>query len=145
MKERIPPAWCRSVPHCRSGRDTQLRREAGGEMYSFVKGGSRLYVKGRREEEDEQERPSSSSSTRQLAVRDEPRQQMASASQESRETFRTQQMRSGIKTVHTSRVVRKTTTVTAGEEQTTAVAEHRSELRAIRSSDSDVKRQRVSR
>ncbi|OQR72789.1 hypothetical protein BIW11_01239 [Tropilaelaps mercedesae] len=112
-------------------------------MYSFVKGGSRLYVKGRREDDDEEERPSSSNS-RQLAVREEPRQQMASASQESRETFRTQQMRSGIKTVHTSRVVRKTTTVTAGEEQTTAVAEHRSELRAIRSSDSDIKKQRVS-
>lgn len=113
-------------------------------MYSFVKGGSRLYVKGRREDEEEQpERPSSSGS-RQLVVRDEPRQQMASASQESRETFRTQQMRSGIKTVHTSRVVRKTTTVTAGEEQTTAVAEHRSELRAIRASDTDIKRQRVS-
>lgn len=116
-------------------------------MYSFVKGGSRLYVKGRREGDDEEEERPSSSNLRQLVVRDEPRQQMASASQESRETFRTQQMRSGIKTVHTSRVVRKTTTVTAGEEQTTAtaVAEHRSELRAIRSSDADLKRQRVSK
>ena len=45
----------------------------------------------------------------------ESRSNMATASQESRELLRTNNVRSGLKTVHTQKVVRKTTTVSLGE------------------------------
>ncbi|RWS15093.1 microtubule-actin cross-linking factor 1-like isoform X28, partial [Dinothrombium tinctorium] len=44
---------------------------------------------------------------------------MASASQESNELYRSSHSRSGLKTIHTQRVVRKTTTVTCGERKET--------------------------
>ena len=50
-----------------------------------------------------------------MSVNYKTKTHMASASQESREVFRSQQSRCGLKTVHTQRVVRKTTTVTRGE------------------------------
>lgn len=45
----------------------------------------------------------------------ESKSQMASASQESQELLRTNNVRSGLKTVHTQKVVRKTTTISLGE------------------------------
>jgi hypothetical protein len=45
----------------------------------------------------------------------ESKSNMATASQESRELLRTNNVRSGLKTVHTQKVVRKTTTVSLGE------------------------------
>jgi hypothetical protein len=94
-------------------------------MYSFVKG-SRLFVKGARDAEDNDNIPDPGE--RQLVADETSDRQsmslqtkthMASASQESRETFRSTQSRNGLKTVHTQRVVRKTTTVTRGEQKQT--------------------------
>lgn len=45
----------------------------------------------------------------------ESRAQMASASQESKELIRNNNIRSGLKTVHTQKVIRKTTTISLGE------------------------------
>ena len=45
----------------------------------------------------------------------ESRAQMASASQESKELVRNNHIRSGLKTVHTQKVIRKTTTISLGE------------------------------
>lgn len=45
----------------------------------------------------------------------EAKSQLASASQESRELVRRDHMRSGLKTVSTQRIVRKTTTISMGE------------------------------
>lgn len=92
-------------------------------MYSFVKG-SRLFVKGARDADDGDNIPDPGD--RQLVADDrssveavsyQSKTQMASASQESREMFQSSQTRGGLKTVHTQRVVRKTTTVTRGEER----------------------------
>lgn len=104
-------------------------------MYSFVKGSSRLFVKGSRDQDDGDDLPdpgdnhhhsagdrivtradhSSAVSSSQF----EAKTQMASASQESREMFRNSHVRSGLKTVHTQRVIRKTTTVSLGERKET--------------------------
>lgn len=84
-------------------------------MYSFVRG-ARLFVKGAREPEDPDNLPDPGDNSHQdIAVYNQSR--MASACQESKEVFRSAQNRSGIRTVHTSRVVRKTTTLTRGSEQ----------------------------
>lgn len=82
-------------------------------MYSFVRG-ARLYVKGTRDPDDPDDVPDPGDQL----VAQSSRSQMASASQESREVFRSSHVRSGLKTVHTSRVVRKTTTMTRGEQRT---------------------------
>ena len=104
-------------------------------MYSFSKGQSRLFVKGSREVDDNDnitdpgDRQVTSHSR--LSHRDhgvtsaelsssskfESKSQMASASQESRELLRTNNVRSGLKTVHTQKVVRKTTTISLGEKK----------------------------
>lgn len=108
----------------------------GSRMYSFSKGQSRLFVKGSREVDDNDnitdptDRHVTSSHSR-LSHRDhgitsaevsssskfESKSQMASASQESRELMRTNNVRSGLKTVHTQKVVRKTTTISLGEKK----------------------------
>src|SRR6218665_1212200 len=90
-------------------------------MYSFAKG-KRLFVKGSREEDD----PDNVADPNEVElVRDgtverqhynlESKNHMASASQESRELFKTAHNRNGLKTVHTQRVVKKTTSVNRGE------------------------------
>lgn len=93
-------------------------------MYSFVKG-PRLFVKGSRNAEDMENMPDENDrrmittaediADSHMAVDYKTKTHMASASQESREVFRQQHNRSGLKTVHTQRVVRKTTTVTRNE------------------------------
>lgn len=98
-------------------------------MYSFVKGSSRLFVKGSREVDDGDNLPDPGDRqvAAQLAAESslsssshfEAKTQMASASQESREMLRSSHVRSGLKTVHTQRVVRKTTTVSLGERKET--------------------------
>lgn len=95
-------------------------------MYSFVKGSSRLFVKGSRDVDDGDNLPDPAD--RAVAVEHdsistafEAKTQMTSASQESREMFRSAHVRSGLKTVHTQRVVRKTTTVSLGERQQTTL------------------------
>lgn len=86
-------------------------------MYSFVRG-ARLFVKGAREPEDPDNLPDPGDHHQDhLAVMHQSHSRMASASQESKEVFRTAHNRSGIRTVHTSRVVRKTTTLTRGEQR----------------------------
>jgi len=92
-------------------------------MYSFVKG-PRLFMKGSRNVDDV-DRVADANDRRMATTEDvanssmsvnyKTKTHMASASQESREVFRSQQSRCGLKTVHTQRVVRKTTTVTRGE------------------------------
>ena len=90
-------------------------------MYNFIKG-KRLYVKGSREDDD----PDNVADPNEVdLVRDgtverqhynlESKNHMASASQESRELFKTSHNRNGLKTVHTQRVVKKTTSVNRGE------------------------------
>lgn len=88
-------------------------------MYSFVRG-ARLYVKGSRDPRDPDDVPDPGDD-QQLSSTSGSRTQMASASQESREVFRSSHVRSGLKTVHTSRVVRKTTTMTRGEQSQLAI------------------------
>ena len=51
----------------------------------------------------------------------EAKSQLASASQESRELVRRDHLRSGLKTVSTQRIVRKTTTISMGERNETNV------------------------
>lgn len=90
-------------------------------MYSFVRG-ARLFVKGAREPDDPDNLPDPGDSNgvddRHVSVyHHQTRSQMASASQESKEVFRTAHNRSGLRTVHTSRVVRKTTTLTRGDQK----------------------------
>lgn len=92
-------------------------------MYNFIKG-SRLFVKGARDADDADniadpgERQIVADEKSELeSVNYETKTQMASASQESREVFRSSQSRNGLKTIHTQRVVRKTTTVTRGEQK----------------------------
>lgn len=90
--------------------------------------GSRLFVKGSRvtEDADNIPDPGDGQLTREITTAEDvanssmsamykSKSHMASASQESREVFRSSQSRSGLKTVHTQRVVRKTTTVSRGE------------------------------
>ncbi|KAH7973443.1 hypothetical protein HPB49_001001 [Dermacentor silvarum] len=90
-------------------------------MYSFVRG-ARLYVKGSRDPRDPDDVPDPGDDHQQLSTTSGGnRTQMASASQESREVFRSSHVRSGLKTVHTSRVVRKTTTMTRGEQSQLAI------------------------
>ena len=92
-------------------------------MYNFVKG-NRLFVKGSREEDDpdnvadpnEHELVNDQTVDRQH-VDFNSKNHMASASQESREVFRTAHNRNGLKTVHTQRVVKKTTSVNRGEQK----------------------------
>lgn len=86
-------------------------------MYSFVRG-ARLYVKGTRDPDDPDDVPDPGDQLVSSSQQQQTRNQMASASQESREVFRSAHVRSGVKTVHTSRVVRKTTTMTRGEQRT---------------------------
>jgi hypothetical protein len=105
-------------------------------MYSFSKGQSRLFVKGSREVDDNDNitdpgEHSVMSHSRVSHHRDhgitsaelsssskfESKSQMASASQESRELLKTNNVRSGLKTVHTQKVVRKTTTISLGEKK----------------------------
>ncbi|XP_013792814.1 uncharacterized protein LOC106476727, partial [Limulus polyphemus] len=95
-------------------------------MYSFVRG-SRLFVKGSRERDDADNVPDPGD---QLEPEDslvqavyQTRAQMASASQESREVYRTAHNRSGLRTVQTSRIIRKTTTLTRGEHKTVSSPE----------------------
>lgn len=109
-------------------------------MYSFVRG-ARLYVKGSRDPRDPDDVPDPGE--QQLAAN---RTQMASASQESRETFRSSHVRSGLKTVHTSRVVRKTTTMTRGEQSQLAI-EQQQQQRQLESSATQTRsdKQRSSR
>jgi len=88
--------------------------------------GSRLFVRGARDAEDadnvadpgERQLVADETSERQ-SMSLQTKTHMASASQESREVFRSTQSRNGLKTVHTQRVVRKTTTVTRGEQKQT--------------------------
>lgn len=110
-------------------------------MYSFVRG-ARLYVKGSRDPRDPDDVPDPGE--QQLATN---RTQMASASQESRETFRSSHVRSGLKTVHTSRVVRKTTTMTRGEQSQLAIEQQQQQQRQLESSATQTRsdRQRSSR
>ncbi|KAL1415470.1 hypothetical protein MTO96_006814 [Rhipicephalus appendiculatus] len=95
-------------------------------MYSFVRG-ARLYVKGSRDPRDPDDVPDPGDdhhNQQQLSSTSGgsgSRTQMASASQEAREVFRSSHVRSGLKTVHTSRVVRKTTTMTRGEQSQLAI------------------------
>ncbi|KAH6922533.1 hypothetical protein HPB50_015275 [Hyalomma asiaticum] len=92
-------------------------------MYSFVRG-ARLYVKGSRDPRDPDDVPDPGDDHHQQQLSSTSggsRTQMASASQESREVFRSSHVRSGLKTVHTSRVVRKTTTMTRGEQSQLAI------------------------
>lgn len=110
-------------------------------MYSFVRG-ARLYVKGSRDPRDPDDVPDPGE--QQLATN---RTQMASASQESRETFRSSHVRSGLKTVHTSRVVRKTTTMTRGEQSQLAIEQQQQQQRQLESSATQTRsdKQRSSR
>lgn len=116
-------------------------------MYSFSKGQSRLFVKGSRQVDDNDNitdpADTQVTSHSRLSHRDhgvtsaelsssskfESKSQMASASQESRELLRTNNVRSGLKTVHTQKVVRKTTTISLGEkkESTHVKVRHESE------------------
>lgn len=86
--------------------------------------GARLFVKGAKNADDSDNIPDPAE--RQLAFDEsssvqhmdyQTKTHMASASQESREVFTSSQNRGGLKTVHTQRVVRKTTTVTRGEQK----------------------------
>src|SRR5882724_2459185 len=112
-------------------------------MYSFAResgSSSRLYVRGSREVDDNDNIPDPrdedilrkgvtlsrydddlahhkaiTSADYSASTKFESKSNMASASQESRELLRTNNIRSGLKTVHTQKVVRKTTTVSLGE------------------------------
>ncbi|GFW43677.1 hypothetical protein TNCV_4770261 [Trichonephila clavipes] len=104
-------------------------------MYSFVRG-ARLFVKGAREPEDPDNLPDPGDAgpDHHMSVyQQQSRSQMASASQESKEVFRTAHNRSGLRTVHTSRVIRKTTTLTRGD-QKVPVRTSGTQHEAIRSS-----------
>lgn len=89
-------------------------------MYSFVRG-ARLFVKGAREPDDPDNLPdpgdSNCADDHHVSIYHQTRSHMASASQESKEVFRTAHNRSGLRTVHTSRVIRKTTTLTRGDQK----------------------------
>lgn len=95
-------------------------------MYSFIKG-PRLFVKGSRNSDDidnmadvngnDMITTGEDISSSAMHVDYQTKTHLASASQESREFFRSQKNRSGLKTVHTKRVVRKTTTVTRNEKK----------------------------
>ena len=92
-------------------------------MYNFVKG-NRLFVKGSREEDDPDNvaDPNEHQLINDNVVERQnydfnSKNHMASASQESRELFRTSHNRNGLKTVHTQRVVKKTTSVNRGEQK----------------------------
>lgn len=89
-------------------------------MYSFVRG-ARLFVKGAREPDDPDNLPdpgdSNCANDHHVSIYHQTRSHMASASQESKEVFRTAHNRSGLRTVHTSRVIRKTTTLTRGDQK----------------------------
>lgn len=114
-------------------------------MYSFTResgSNSRLFVRGTREVDDNDNIPDPITSTDGIIRKGithsryeddlahhraitsgefsttskfESKSNMATASQESRELLRTNNVRSGLKTVHTQKVVRKTTTVSLGE------------------------------
>lgn len=92
-------------------------------MYNFIKG-NRLFVKGSREDDDpdnvadpsERELVNDHTIDRQH-VDFNSKNHMASASQETRELFRTAQNRNGLKTVHTQRVMKKTTSVNRGDQK----------------------------
>ena len=58
----------------------------------------------------------------------ESRAQMASASQESKELVRNNHIRSGLKTVHTQKVIRKTTTISLGERKDSTHVKVRDEM-----------------
>ena len=103
-------------------------------MYSFIKG-NRLFLRGSRDKEDSDN--VADTSDKQLVLDDrsehestnmQTKTHMASASQESREMFTSSRNRNGLKTVHTQRVVRKTTTVTRGEQKQTVCLLMDSEL-----------------
>lgn len=89
-------------------------------MYNFVKG-NRLFVKGSREDDDPDNVKEVELINDQAVEREQhdfaSKNHMASASQESREVFRTAHNRNGLKTVHTQRVVKKTTSVNRGEQK----------------------------
>ena len=92
-------------------------------MYNFIKG-NRLFVKGSREEDDPDNiaDPNEHELINDQAVERQhydfnSKNHMASASQESREVFRTAHNRNGLKTVHTQRVLKKTTTVNRGDQK----------------------------
>lgn len=102
-------------------------------MYSFSKGRDRLFVKGSREVDDNDNitDPGDRHITSHFSARDhgitsaelshssrfESKSSLASASQESQELLRSNNVRSGLKTVQTHKVVRKTTTIALGEKK----------------------------
>lgn len=93
-------------------------------MYKFDKGNHRLFVKGSREDDDP-DNIADSNDRHLINDNTVDRQQyefdsknhMASASQETRELFRTSNNRAGLKTVQTKRVAKKITTVNRGEQR----------------------------
>lgn len=92
-------------------------------MYNLIKG-NRLYVKGTREEDDPDNiaDPNEVELVNDRAVDRQhydfnSKNHMASASQETREVFRSAHNRNGLKTTHTQRVLKKTTTVNRGDQK----------------------------
>ncbi|KAH9415292.1 hypothetical protein DERP_006386 [Dermatophagoides pteronyssinus] len=94
-------------------------------MYKFDKGNHRLFVKGSREDDDPDNIADSNNDNHLINDHTIDRQHydfdsknhMASASQETRELFRTSNNRAGLKTVQTKRVAKKITTVNRGEQR----------------------------
>ncbi|UXI17137.1 cathepsin O-like cysteine peptidase protein [Sarcoptes scabiei] len=92
-------------------------------MYNFVKG-NRLFVKGSREDDDpdniadpNENQLINDHSHEKHHYDFQTKNHLASASQESREIFRTSHNRNGLKTIHTQKVARKLTTVNRGEQR----------------------------
>ncbi|OTF74252.1 hypothetical protein BLA29_010243, partial [Euroglyphus maynei] len=96
-------------------------------MYKFDKGNHhRLFLKGSREDDDPDNIADSNANNNHL-INDhtidreqydfDSKNHMASASQETRELFRTTNNRAGLKTVQTKRVAKKITTVNRGEQR----------------------------
>lgn len=94
------------------------------KMYNFTKG-KRLFVTGHRENDDPDNVGGGNghhdlvndSRTQREHHELNSKNHMASASQESREVFRQNNNRNGLKTVHTTRSVKKTTMVNKGEQK----------------------------
>lgn len=88
-------------------------------MYKFQKNG-RLFVKGSRENDDPDAVHQDlihDSTVDKVHYENNSKNQMASASQETRELFRTFNDRNGLRTVHTTKASKKTTTVNRGEQK----------------------------
>lgn len=93
-------------------------------MYKFHTNGDRLFIKGSREEDD----PDNIADPNEHQLINDHmvdrqhygfngKNHMASASQETREIFRTSHNRNGLKTIHTQKVAKKLTTVNRGEQR----------------------------